>query len=205
MAEVFTLAVMPDTQWEAGPDSKQFVNRLEWLIAQKQALNLKMVLQVGDLENWDSPDHDQFARMSERLKVLDAGGIPFAMAVGNHDTAAAKTGGGAAPGDQKVSVRETSTFNQFHPASSFKNLKGVMEEGKSDNAFHTFEAGGMKWMVLNLEVWPRTQVLEWAKSVVETHADHNVIVLTHSYLSANSQIEATNGGYGENSPQQTVR
>ena len=43
-------------------------------------------------------------------------------------------------------------------------------------------AGGARFMILVLEYEPRTRVLEWADTVVSAHPDHNVILLTHSYL-----------------------
>lgn len=55
-------------------------------------------------------------------------------------------------------------------------------------------------MILNLELWPRTTAVAWAKNVVAAHPSHNVIVLTHSYLNGGGAIETSNGGYGANSP-----
>ena len=56
-------------------------------------------------------------------------------------------------------------------------------------------------MVLNLELWQRTEVIDWAASVVAAHPHANVIVVTHSYLNGDSTIYGSNGGYGSNSPQ----
>ena len=56
-------------------------------------------------------------------------------------------------------------------------------------------------MVLTLEMWARTEAVEWAKRLVAAHPDHNVVVATHSYLDAGGGIDPTNGGYGANSPQ----
>lgn len=198
----FTLAVIPDSQQEVlKPDDDRLLKRMEWLVTNREALNFKMILHVGDLLNWDTPDHIQYERASAAMAVLDKAGLPYAVALGNHDAAATQVGGSAAPGKVNTNLRNTTTFNTYFPPARFKALGGVYETGKVDNAWHTFSAGGLDWLVLNLELWARTGAVSWAKSVLRDHPNHNVIVLTHSHLSAKSAIEQTKGGYGDNSPQ----
>ena len=198
----FTLAVIPDSQQEVLKDGDpRLQNRMEWLVTNRQALNLKMVLHVGDLLNWDTPDHIQYERASAGLAVLDKAGIPYATALGNHDTAATTVGGSAAPGDVNANLRNTATYNTYFPLARFKALGGVYQPGKIDTAFHTFTAGGLNWLVLNLELWPRAGAVDWAATVLKDHPAHNVIILTHSFLDGKSAIVQNKGGYGDNSPQ----
>ena len=58
----------------------------------------------------------------------------------------------------------------------------------------------MDWLVLNLELWPRPGVVDWARRVVAANPDKNVIVVTHSYLTKKGTILSNNGGYGSTSP-----
>ncbi len=200
--EKFTLAIVPDSQQEVlkeGDDRLQ--KRMEWIVANRKTLNIKMVLHVGDLMNWDTPDHIQYERASTAMAVLDHAGLPYVVALGNHDTAATTVGGKAAPGKVNVNLRNTTTFNTFFPVARFTALGGVYESNKVDNAYHIFSAGGLGWLVLNLELWPRTEAVSWASTILESHPHHNVIVLTHSHLNAKGTIEQTRGGYGDNSPQ----
>jgi hypothetical protein len=67
-------------------------------------------------------------------------------------------------------------------------MHGEFEPGKIDNAFSTFSAGGRQWMALTLELWARIAAVDWAKTVVASHPDYNVIVATHSYLDADGSI-----------------
>lgn len=200
-ADKFTIAVVPDTQQETVRDTGRFEGRMQWLAENRGALNLRFVLHVGDMANWDTPDHDQFVRASAGLEILDKAQIPYAIALGNHDTAAVKEGGSAAPGNTNTNLRITTTYNTYFPTTRFPRLGGTFQEGKMDNAFQTFEAGGLNWLVINLELWPRTEVVEWAKRVVQDHPRHNVIVVTHAYLTHRSTLQQNNGGYGDNSPQ----
>ena len=160
-----------------------------------------MVVQVGDLHNWDTPEHDQYERSTKAFAILDQAGLPYVLTLGNHDTAATKVGGSAAPGNVHDNNRVTTTFNRYYPLSRFKALQGVFEAGKMDNAFHTFRAADLDWLVLNLELWPRAEAVAWARTVVEAHPHHNVLLVTHSYLTGRGAIEQRNGGYGDNSPQ----
>lgn len=206
----FTIAVAPDLQQEVldGNDTR-LANRFRWLVDNRQELNLKCMLQVGDFMNWDTPDHIQYERASAAVKILDEAGLPFVFAIGNHDTQATggtpeKPGGSARPGNTHDNQRDTAIYNRYFPLARFTMLGGVYEPGKIDNAWHTFQAGGLDWLVINLELWPRRGAVEWAKTIVEQHPSHNVVLLTHSFLRptrGGAQIEQTNGGYGDNSPQ----
>jgi hypothetical protein len=198
----FTLAVVPDSQQEVlRAEDTRLAKRLQWVVDHRDELNIQMLLHVGDMMNWDTSDHAQYVKASAAMAVLDKAGLPYAMALGNHDTAATTVGGSAAPGKVNTNLRNTATYNTFFPLSRFKALGGVYESNKIDNAWHSFSAGGLDWLVLNLELWARTGAVAWARSVVEKHPHHNVIVLTHSHLAGNSTIEKTKGGYGDNSPQ----
>ncbi|WP_244237388.1 metallophosphoesterase [Corallococcus llansteffanensis] len=197
----FTFVVIPDTQNEVVSNSTLIDHRMQWLVDNRSALDLRFVTQTGDMMNWDTPDHIQYVRASNALKKLDDARIPYALAIGNHDSAATCPGGSACPGNVNANLRNTTTFNTYFPVSRFQALAGVYETGKCDNAYHTFTAGGLNWLVLNLELWARTGAVDWAKTVIAAHPRHNVIVITHSHQTSSGGIEQGNGGYGNNSPQ----
>lgn len=161
-------------------------------------------------------DHFQYYWASQGLKILEAAGMPYALTPGNHDTGAVCGGPACAvvPGQTQattIEVRNTTTWNSFYPPGRFGlssaqgtnagDTTGIYEPGKSDNAYRTFSAGGLQWLLINYELWPRTGVVDWMKAVVASHPHYNVILITHSYLNGGGAIEGTNGGYGANSPQ----
>lgn len=200
LASVFTLAVMPDTQQEVlNRYDRRFADRVGWLTANEAALDLRFVTHTGDIVNWDTSDHAQYEVAESALDGLN-GKIPYSVTIGNHDTAAVGPGGGAAdPKRTRILVRDTSSANAyFDDATAAK--AGQFEVGKIDNAYHTFSAGGLEWMVLNLELWPRRTAVAWARDVVADHPDHNVIIATHSYLMGNRSLYQKSD-YGETSPQ----
>ena len=220
----FSFAVLPDTQQETTLASNpKFANRTQWLVDQRANLNLKYVLHTGDVVNWGWLVPSQYGVATRAVKKLSDAGIPYALTIGNHDTAAVgwngKSGssgyGGSAYANNpecktrlsvaecrtKLLVRETQAFNKNFPLASIKNVGGAYEAGKVDNIWTTFEASGTKWLVLTLELWPRAGVVAWADGVAASHPSHNVIVQTHSYLDSSGAISQTAGGYGATSGQ----
>jgi len=197
----FSLAIIPDTQQEIVYNPSRFTNRLEWLLNNKTSLDLRFVAHTGDMVDWDTPDHIHYVRASNSLQLLDNARMPYAIAIGNHDTAAVCSGGSACDGNANLNLRNTKTFNTYFPTTRFSALAGVWEPGKIDNAYHTFTAGGLNWLVLNLEMWPRTGAVDWAKGILANHPRHNVIIISHHHLTRDSLIAPSHSGYGDTSPQ----
>ena len=221
--DTFSIAVIPDTQSEThDPASTRLLNRTRWLVANRQKLDLRYVLHTGDVTDWGWLDANQLARAKAAMGVVSDAGIPFSLTVGNHDTAAVGWDGikgstgyggsaymynpecrvrlGAANCNSSLLVRDTRAFNSAFPVSGLRGLGGVYETGKSDNNWTTFVANDTKWLVLTLELWPRRPVVDWAREVVASHPDHNVIIQTHHFLGSNGKISGSNGGYGATSP-----
>ena len=196
---VFSFAVIPDTQNEVFGTGVRYVDRANWLAANKTTLDLRFVLHSGDITNWGERDEPQYQVASSGLAALEQAGIPYAFTPGNHVTRAVCAGGSACPGESaSVNVRLLPLFNQyFNPRFA---VSGRMEPDKVDNYYTLFEAGGVDWLVLSLELWPRTAVVDWAKTVLAAHPSHNVIIVTHMYLNGDGSISTSNGGYGANSP-----
>ena len=196
----FSFAVMPDTQYEVVKSGDpRMVNRTQWLAKQK---DLAFVAHTGDMVNWDTPDHAQMAVAKKAFNVLHDAGIPYTIAVGNHDTEATGVGGSARdPKNTYKLQRDTSTINSYFDASDLGGVTGAYEKGKIDNVYATYAAGGYKWLVLSLEFCARPGAVTWAKQVVADHPDYNVLIATHSYLTGDGNIDSSNQGYGDTSGQ----
>ncbi|MEV4118818.1 carbohydrate-binding domain-containing protein [Micromonospora sp. NPDC049645] len=198
----FSFAVLPDTQQEVlNSSDSRFLNRTNWLVQNRSALDLRFVTSSGDVVNWDTPDHSQYVIARNAMRPIEGAAIPYALALGNHDTQATGVGGSARdPEHTRELVRDTSVFNQYFTVSQYRAVKGQFEAGKVDNSYSTFEAGGVQWMVLTLELWPRVEAVNWARSVVAANPRHNVIVVTHDYIDGSGAIEQS-ASYGATSPQ----
>jgi hypothetical protein len=177
-----------------------FYSQVNWILKKRDSLKVPMVLHVGDIVNFNNTDHWEVA--SKGFDILDRVRVPYALAVGNHDTeAVGEFSGSAAPGNTNQNLRRTSFFNEYFPVQRFTNQRGRYEEGKSDNAYYTFKEGDTNWMILTMEFCPRLGVLNWAEDVIRRYYMYNVIILTHYYLTPKSTIADRNAGYGDFSPQ----
>jgi hypothetical protein len=201
----FTFAVYPDTQQEVFSNHNgRFRQRSQWLADHRREYDLRFATHSGDVVNWDTPDHAQYQIARDALVPLERAGIPYSLSAGNHDTAAVCPGGSACTSGRTYDLlRDTTTFSRYFNRQSV-NREGAYLKGKLDNTYQIYTAGGVGWMVLNLEMWPRAAVLSWAKRVVAAHPRHNVIVVTHSYLTRTGAI-STSAEYGDTPPSVLAR
>lgn len=214
----FTIAVVPDTQTEVSGSDTRLQNRFAWLVKRREALDLRFVAQVGDFTNWGWLVPQQLKVASDAVRTLERAGIPYSVAVGNHDTRAVGwNGSGGYGGDAYVKnpecverfspaecstrllVRHTEEINAVLNAERFGAVRGAFEPRKIDNVYSTFRAAGLGWLVLDLELWPRPAVVAWANKVVAAHPDHNVVVNTHSFLTRANTI-SDKADYGDTAP-----
>lgn len=199
VAQKFTIPIFPDTQGEVNNKPEMFTSQLQWIVDMKDSLNIPFVLHVGDIVDYDNIKHYETA--SDGFKILDNAKIPYVLCLGNHDTeAVGENTGSAAPGNTRINLRKTTKFNTYFPVSRLMGQQGRWEEGKSDNAYYTFTAGGLDWLVVSLEFCARKGPVEWADKVVAEHPNHNVIILTHYHLNGSGDISERNAGYGDLSP-----
>ncbi|HQP35334.1 MAG TPA: sugar-binding protein [Polyangiaceae bacterium] len=215
-SEPFTLVVLPDTQTEmTNTPQVKFPAMMQWIVDNQAARNIRFVVHVGDLVNWDTPysdpPHFMYVNADFGFDKLDVAGIDYAIALGNHDTnavggknedgTACWCGGSAAPGDVHANLRITDTYNKFFPVSRFAACKGRFENAKMDNAYHTFSAGGVDWLVINTELDPRQGAVDWFNQIVAAHPNHNVVYVTHNFLSGSGTVLG-GCGYGDLTPTQ---
>ena len=195
-AQKFTIPVFPDTQEYMGKKRGVFFSMVEWVVEKSDSLKVPMVLQMGDFVNFDNFDHWELASVG--MRIFDRANIPYAIAIGNHDTGAVgQYSGSAAPGNVNVNLRNTQKFNYFFPVSRFTLQKGRFENNKSDNAYYLFEAGGLKWIVVTLEFCARENAAKWMDETLKKYPDRNAIIVTHYHLNSNGEIASSNAGYGD--------
>ena len=223
-AQKFVIPILPDTQNEVWHNPEMFNSQMNWIVNNKSTLNIPIVIHVGDIIKWETPDKSMWKTASNGFKILDKAKIPYVIIPGNHDCALVKVGSGPIPGvlltfrrigmfiadlfglgkalgDVHSEIRDTRQFNEVFPVKRFSAQKGRYENGKSDNAWYLFTAGGLNWMVMALEFCPRQGVVDWANKVISDYRDYNVIIVTHYHLTSFGTICPNNAGYGDLSPQ----
>jgi hypothetical protein len=169
--KAFMLVVLPDTQHYSEKWHDHYHAQTDWIAKNAARLNIKYVLHEGDIVNNNGREQWEIAQAA--MRRLD-GVVPYALAPGNHDYG---------PGGNSAN-RDTYLNEYFSAADQAKwpTFGGVLDEGKLENSYHTFEAGGNKYLILALEWAPRDPAVEWANGIVEKHPDHRAILLTHAYM-----------------------
>lgn len=168
----FTLVALPDTQYYAQSYPEIFRAQTQWIADHAQALSLRYVLHLGDIVETNAAA--EWRNAADALGTLDAHKIPYAIVPGNHDYGPGGT----------ASNRETlmNDYLSFEAAERMPSFGGVYENGKLDNTFHLFSAGGRDFILLALEWGPRDEVVAWASSIMSDYPERLGILITHAYL-----------------------
>lgn len=230
----FAFAIYPDTQTEVQSVGlfvkQQFIDRSNWVVANRDTLDIRAVLHVGDVVNWDTApyrevwnpndDHHQYVGAVRGLQPLRDANMPTSLSIGNHDSmATGPIGGSARPTYEtipagvtvKMLQRMTDAFNYYLRHSEDIPTWQPFDPAKVDNGYWTLEAAGADWLVLNVELWPRAAVITWAKGIIEAHPTRNVIIHTHNMFTGSGSTisidgagnDSTSWSYGDSSPQRT--
>ena len=188
-AEPFTIAVIPDLQGYSVSDNLAASARAQtqWIVDNEDELGIAFTVQLGDLvESWPNTNH--WDRISAAFATLDQNAVPYSVLPGNHDIDFAT---GNAP-----------TYNQYFPVSRFSEAAWNTAEKRygghlgSDtfgpdpvnrenmNNFNLFRAGGVDWLLLNLEFESPDYTLAWAQKVLDAYPERRVILATHGFVDA---------------------
>jgi hypothetical protein len=162
----WTLAVLPDTQIYSQNYPELFKDQTRWIVANRDRLNIKYVLHLGDIVNVQTTQ--QWDNAKAAISILD-GHVPYALAPGNHDTF----------GDR------TSMINTYFPVSnyvSWPTFGGAMIPNQAENTYHRFSAGGVDWLIFSLEWAPRNGSVDWANQIATNYPHHRKILITHAYM-----------------------
>jgi hypothetical protein len=169
----FSLVFLPDTQEYAQYYPGHFLAQTQWVADHRERFNIRAVLHEGDVVN--RSESGQWAQAEAAMRVLDEAGIPYLVAIGNHDY--------DVQGDaDRCATGFNAMFSPERYAAHGWWQGGFYEAGHTENAYCRLPAEGRNLLLLSLEFGPRQAVIDWAGDVLRRHADHFAILLTHSYL-----------------------
>ena len=169
----FTVVVLPDTQYYSESFPATFSAQTQWIMNNRDTLNIEYVAHVGDIVNV-ATQINQWNNANAAMSILEtpvAGfpdGMPYCPSVGNHDIA---SGG------------NTTNFNTYFGVSRFqgRDYYGGHFGSDNDNHVNLFSAGGMDFIVISLEydTTPDQPVLDWADALLKANPNRRAIVATH--------------------------
>ncbi len=190
-ADDFTVVVLPDTQYytRPGDDPKYFYDQTKWIMENAEAYNIVGVIHNGDIVDNASVESqwvvaDTAMKTLERSSARFPDGMPYGVAAGNHDQSPNGTVGG------------TTNYNKYFGTSRFANRSyfgGTYASGKMDEHWFTFNAGGLDFVVVDLQFSREARepaVLEWTRSIFQQHPDAFGIVNSHYILTGKGEFSA---------------
>ena len=178
---IFTVVLLPDTQFYSETYPATYVAQTEWIRARRKADNIRFVIHLGDIVQ-NAMVEEEWERADRAHQVLD-GDVPYSVLPGNHDLDLldGKLTRGATMYDKYFGPQRFTAQPWYH---------GNFQDSNANN-YCVFEASGLKFLVLSLEYAPRDAAIEWATKVLEAHKDHRVIVATHYYMQTDRRAQGT--------------
>lgn len=143
----------------------------EWVAANKDLLNIKAVVQLGDLVE-EGCDDSNWVVFNRGWNPIHATGIPYSWAAGNHDCDHLY---GCNPPGWSCFNRQVPHFldNVSFPVEFYPG------QGQYQNMFTLFEADGIEFMIIAVEWNTPPGALAWARQKVEQHSDRWAIFNVH--------------------------
>ena len=176
--DFFSIIILPDTQYYTSMFPEFIYKQMDWIVKNKDLHNIQYVVHMGDIT--DDNKEAAWEVASSSFKILEKARIPYSVVCGDNDIKDPVK-------NNYDGKRHTELLNKYFPVSRFDRQGswwkgGFFEKGKIDNYFCLFNYGEYKFMIMNLEIAPRSSVLKWADDIIAKNKASKVIVVTHDYL-----------------------
>ncbi|MFD7157327.1 LamG-like jellyroll fold domain-containing protein [Kribbella sp. NPDC059898] len=171
----FTLAVVPDTQYQFDQDrgdAAPLTATFKYLIDQRGEQNIVFMAHLGDVV--ENAQTSEFAKADPVFKLLDRARFPYSVLAGNHDIDGSKD-------DTRGPSPYLDTFSpqrfRWMPTYGGSTANGY-------NQYHVFRAGGRQWLLLAMDWRPSDASFAWARAVIAQHPKLPVILAIHELVNA---------------------
>jgi hypothetical protein len=169
----FTIVVLPDAQNYTDPSgggsNAIFKAQTQWIVNNKTDRNIVYVNQVGDIVDNGDTYEIEWKRADTTMSILEnpAPGIPYGIAIGNHD----QIGG-------------TTFYNQYFGVFRFtgRPYYGGNFGSNNNNNYQIFTASGMSFIAINLEYNRSAAALHWADSLLKSDTTRRGILISHDII-----------------------
>ena len=131
----------------------------DWIVANKEEKKIEFVFGLGDVT--DKSEEAEYLLAKSEIAKLD-GVVPFSIIRGNHDN---KYG-----------------FKKHFPLSEYAHTISGSYDDTMLNTYHELTIGEVKYLIINFDIGPDDDVLNWASKLIDERPDYNVILTTHVYL-----------------------
>lgn len=173
-----------------------WTTQTQWISDNVSAWNIQAVLCAGDFDGGTINGPQDSAPnvsggWSNGWNTIDGTGLPYLMAVGNHDYS-----------QNQPSTRDTTVFdlelgwNRIHAKSWYGDYFNIGPTASRANQYILVTVGTHNLLIMALECWPRATTMAWADGVVQAHLDREVIVITHGYMQAGGVLFQKGDNFG---------
>ena len=132
---------------------------------------------------------------SQAMKLLEAAGSRTRWRSGIHDTEATGVGGGARDRNTRIAAAGHHDFNATSTPVATAECRVRSRRTRSTTSTPLTAPAARSGWSWCLRLWPRKSVVDWAKNVVASHPDYNVIVvdprLPRAATAASSRVPTT--------------
>ena len=186
----FSIVALPDTQFYSaerfGGLKEMFVAQTEWVISNRLSRNIAYVAHLGDISDsgdiksgvpntleWINATNAMY-RLEDPVRTLSNYGIPYGMAVGNHD-------------EEPIGNADGTTlfYNQYFGVDRFDGRPYYGGHYGTNNDSHVdfFSASGLDFVVVYFKYDTNADpaVLAWADNILKTNANRRAIAVTHNF------------------------
>jgi hypothetical protein len=187
----FSIVVLPDAQFYNatmnGGTPAMFQAQTRWIATHRESLNVAYVVQEGDITEDGDSQPLQWANASDGMAILEDPaltqlpyGIPYGVAVGNHDQ--------VPNGDPSGS---TDYYNAAFGVNHFagRPYYGGRLADNSDSHFDLFSASGIDFIAIHIEygLTANSTALHWADSLLKAYSSRQAILVSHNLIGAGVQ------------------
>jgi hypothetical protein len=179
--DFFSIILLPDTQHYTSTYPEIIYKQMDWIVENKNLLNIQYVIHLGDITNNNKEYAWEVADSS--FKILEDAGISYSIVYGDNDMKNSSK-------NYYDGIRHTKLLNRYFPVSRFDKSGswwrgGFFDPEKIDNYYCLAEYKNYKFLIMNLEIAPRSAVLNWADKIIAQYSSRKVILVTHDYLDRN--------------------
>ena len=170
----FTVVALPDTQVYSEIYPEIFEAQTNWVRNERFIRDIRYVSHYGDIvQNGDSLV--QWLIGDAAMFTLDLeDDLPYGINAGNHDV----TASGIPYSDYIPEL-----YLQFFGPQRFSDkswFNGASPSGMSN--YQIIDAGGIEFLMLNIECDTPLRELEWAQGILDKNRDKPTLLTTHRYL-----------------------
>lgn len=187
----FSLVWLSDSH----PDASGYAERqnVDYVLARTTAWNIKGFMFTGDVRPATTgvglTSVQQFGTYG--WNDIISSGLPAIAAEGNHDCDAQncplRTSQLSSSEWDQYAGYQTIAAKSYGPVTAFSGIgndKGSWVDPFGSRANHAirFAVNGHKFLVISLELYPRTEPMLWANNLALVYPDHEIIWITHGYI-----------------------